>query len=76
MTDQHKQHGEIMHELGVISGTLEGIDKHLEKLNGSVASNTKRLNKLDVSRAKEKGIIIGISSVVSVVWGFLIRNFF
>jgi|TARA_R100001530_G_scaffold65668_1_gene46991 copper chaperone CopZ len=65
------KHSEIMHELGVISGELNGINKALEKINGSVKVNTDDISSIKVSRAKQTGIVIGVSSVVSIVWAFI-----
>ena len=74
MTNNNKQHGEIMHELGGIASDICTVKEHLKTLNGKVIAHEKSINKIHLSRAKEKGVIIGVSSVVSLVWAFITKQ--
>jgi len=72
---ERNEHSQIMHELGSISGQLKGIDTHLETLNGKVVTHQKEIGRIKESRARQTGIVVGVSSVVSIVWAFLTTKF-
>ena len=59
---------EIIHELGEIKGLLKGYDKHFIKINGRVGSTEEEVSKIKLARAKERGIVIGITSVFATVF--------
>lgn len=65
------EHSQIMHELGTIAGELKGINGYLKTLNGKVVNHQKEIGRIKESRARQTGVVVGISSVVSVVWAFI-----
>lgn len=61
----------IMHELGEVKGELIGINKRLDKLNGSVGKNKDDINKINITIAKVGGIIVVVTALLAGLWELL-----
>lgn len=60
-----------MHELGEVKGELIGINKRLDKLNGSVGKNKDDINKINITIAKVGGIIVVVTALLAGLWELL-----
>lgn len=52
---EDNQQFDIERSLGRIEGTLNGMEKHLERLNGKTDKNTARISKVENKMAFNKG---------------------
>jgi hypothetical protein len=79
---QHKEgkmseptNADILLAIGRLEGGVLGINQRLDTLNGRTARTEIRLSDIELSRAKEKGYMAGIASVVSIAWGVVVAYF-
>lgn len=59
---------DIMLAIGRLEGGVIGINQRLDQLNGRTTKTEKRVEGIELARAKEKGYVVGAASVVSLVW--------
>lgn len=58
-------HNQIMHELGEIKGKFDGVYQRLDKANGINEEHSKRLTELEKSKNYARGVVAGVSLIVS-----------
>jgi archaellum component FlaC len=68
MKDIESKHGEILYQLGKLSGKMDGIAQRLDIINGSVSRNTQRIEMLESWRSNFAGKL----TIVVAVFGFFI----
>ncbi len=50
--NEHESHGQVMSSLGEIKSSIDGTNKRLDNLNGSVSKHEQRLGMQDVLNAQ------------------------
>lgn len=50
---------------------LGHIENHLKTLNGSVAKNAKKIGVLELCIKYNKGVMLGVSSIMTVFWAII-----
>jgi len=53
--------------IGRIEGKIDGILEHLRKINGSIEKHDCRIDTIEQEISRHKGIVAGISAVVSII---------
>lgn len=67
-------HDPQLHEdIGFIKGSLESIEKHLDKLNKTTEKNTQNITKHDVIIGKVGVVLTGIVFLFTAIFNFAIE---
>ena len=69
-------HSDIYEKVGRVEGTLNGLDKKIDRLLDSHATTQERLGRLEQLAAKATGIAVVISALVGVTASSIRDAFF
>lgn len=68
---------EVLEKVTMVGAKVDTIEKHLDKLNGSVGSHTKEIakntNKIDNLRSRAVGIGIGMGLIITAIGIFALK---
>ena len=62
-----KTQDQILEKLGVVIGKVDGINKRLDKVNGTVARHDDRINENE----KKVDIMTGKATIIGAIFGFI-----